>query len=139
MSLDDLPLRLQRKIVVDDNECWLWCAATTPTGYGISYLDGRTLLAHRVTWILLVGPIPESLTVDHLCRVRRCVNPSHCELVTRAENIRRGANPRIVAHHTNTCLRGHDMTDAYVRPNGLRHCRRCKQEYERRRYHERKV
>lgn len=73
--------------------CWWWVGAMHSEGYG-SY--GRTphMLAHRLVYELLVEPIPEAYVLDHLCRVRRCVNPSHLEIVTLAENVRRGAADR---------------------------------------------
>lgn len=69
--------------------CWLWTASCNPGGYGI-FRDGKQLVAHRWSYKRLVGPIPEGLQLDHLCRVRSCVNPAHLEPVTQAENIRRG-------------------------------------------------
>lgn len=69
--------------------CWLWTGYVLPTGYGTVNAFGTVLLAHRAMYRLLVGAIPDGLTLDHLCRVPHCVNPDHLEPVTRAENIRR--------------------------------------------------
>lgn len=70
--------------------CWLWQAGISGnTGYGNIWWLGRTQSAHRVAYTLLRGSIPPELTIDHLCRVRHCVNPDHLELVTQAENNRR--------------------------------------------------
>ncbi|MFI9344986.1 HNH endonuclease signature motif containing protein [Streptomyces sp. NPDC052773] len=69
--------------------CWLWKGHVLPTGYGTVNAFGTVLLAHRAAYRLLVGPIPDGLTLDHLCRVTHCVNPDHLEPVTRRENIRR--------------------------------------------------
>lgn len=70
--------------------CWHWLAGiSAATGYGNIWWLGRTQSAHRVAYTLLRGPIPPALTIDHLCRVRHCVNPAHLELVTQAENNRR--------------------------------------------------
>lgn len=70
--------------------CWLWTAATFPSGYGaLSNWPGNPVLAHRVSWEIHHGPIPDDLTIDHLCHTRRCVNPEHLEPVTRVENSRR--------------------------------------------------
>lgn len=71
------------------NGCWLWTGTIERTGYGRFWLGGRQEIAHRASYALLIGPIPEGLTIDHLCRVRACVNPDHLEPVTLAENIRR--------------------------------------------------
>lgn len=70
--------------------CWLWTGSGTPTGYGQIGVNGRKQYVHRYAYELLVGPIPEGLTIDHLCRNPPCVNPSHMEPVTQAENTRRG-------------------------------------------------
>ena len=87
--------------VVNDTEtgCWLWSGATT-TGYGRFHLAmGLPLVvAHRFAYETLVGPVPAGLDLDHLCRVRRCVNPAHLEPVTRRENLMRG-DTICRAHH----------------------------------------
>ena len=69
--------------------CWLW-TGTSCAGYGICSFPAKSLSkAHRVSYELLVGPIPEGYQVDHLCLVKRCVNPTHLEAVTPSENMRR--------------------------------------------------
>lgn len=75
--------------------CWLWEGPTIHDGYG-KFEIGRNKhwRAHRFTYSVLVGPIPTGLALDHLCRVRNCVNPDHLEPVTNAENIRRGIAAR---------------------------------------------
>lgn len=70
--------------------CWLWFGYTAPSGYGRISLGLKPRQAHRVSYAALVGPIPDGLHIDHLCRVRCCVNPAHLEPVTSAENTRRG-------------------------------------------------
>lgn len=87
--------RLWSKVNKTDT-CWLWTAATEK-GYGLYRHDGRLSKAHRVVYELLVGPVPTGLDLDHLCRVRNCVNPAHLEPVTRAVNLRRGAEARRAA------------------------------------------
>lgn len=105
--------------------CWLWAGAHDRYGYGQVRLASRLQLAHRVAFELTVGPIPDGLELDHLCRVRTCVNPSHLEPVTHKENLHR-------ALRLPWCKNGHDMTDAYVRPdNGRRSCRVCRRERDR--------
>lgn len=77
--------------------CWVWTAASAGKGYGKFTLsaNGKTRypLAHRYSWELLVGPIPEGMTLDHLCKNRKCVNPDHLEVVTQAVNCLRGESP----------------------------------------------
>jgi hypothetical protein len=80
-----------------DTPCWVWLGAKQPGpwNYGVLYHDGRTQRAHRVYYEQHVGPIPEGLQLDHLCRVPACVNPSHVEPVTQTENVRRGRVTRL--------------------------------------------
>lgn len=123
--------------------CWIWTAATAGRGkwtYGIISHDGRMQMAHRVSYEVLVGPIPEGLDVDHLCRHTLCINPDHIEPVTHQENIRRGyaLKPLVTS-----CKHGHEYTPentySKLRPGGTttRECRTCRREqleahYERR-------
>lgn len=72
-------------------DCWLWTGYGDRWGYG---RFGHGLLAHRVAFELVKGSVPPGLTLDHLCRVRRCVNPTHLEPVTQAENTRRAVKDR---------------------------------------------
>jgi hypothetical protein len=125
----DLPERISTKIAVDPNGCWLWTGAKT-RGYGSASFDGRRYRAHRLTYELLVGPIPEGLTLDHLCRVTACVNPAHLEPVTQKENIRRGETGENMRSKTH-CPMGHpfDEKNTYLDPKGHRRCRECRRQY----------
>jgi hypothetical protein len=84
--------------------------------------------AHRVVWRAYRGVIPSGLDLDHLCRVRSCVNPAHLEPVTRRVNLLRGDT--LTARHAalTQCYRGHEMnaTNTYVTKRGFRDCRVCK-------------
>lgn len=82
--------RLLSRFTVEPNGCWRWTRALTTSGYGHFSLKNRYYQAHRLFYILFIGPIPDSLEPDHLCRNRACVNPSHMELVTHAVNGQRG-------------------------------------------------
>jgi hypothetical protein len=115
--------------------CWLWTGARFRKGYGNFGIDGHNRSAHRVAYELYIGPIPEGLDLDHLCRVPSCVNPDHLEPVTRRENIRRGDSvPARKAAQTH-CKRGHPLfgPNLYLWKGG-RICRECRAWYARGRY-----
>jgi hypothetical protein len=112
--------RFMAKVDVDPGGCWFWRAYIDPKGYGRFGLDGRNRLAHNVAHELFVGPTPEGLTIDHLCRVRHCVNPAHLEAVTNRENLERGLWP--FRRFSSTCRNGHTVT---ITPHGRRVCREC--------------
>ncbi len=113
--------------------CWLWTASLfTQSRYGLLKVSDTNRGAHVVSYELVVGPVPAGLELDHLCRVRHCVNPSHLEPVTHQENARRG----IYGMQTE-CLRGHNLMDpANLVPNkrGVRQCRECVKLHRRERY-----
>ena len=107
--------------------CWLWRGSTTSGGYGHFYFERRTALAHRVSYLWAKGPVPDGLQLDHLCRVRNCVNPDHLEAVTASENCRRGTGPMNSVKEV--CFAGHPMEgdNIYVYPDGVkRECWTCK-------------
>jgi hypothetical protein len=112
--------------------CWIWTGSEAGgDGYGGFWSNGRTVRPHRWAYEHLVGPIPDDLPLDHLCRVRLCVNPAHLEPVTVAENLYRSDAPAAVNRMKTHCLRGHQLTgeNLYVRPNGQRQCRTCQRGY----------
>ena len=111
--------------------CWLWMGRLTKKGYGgrIGHL-GKHYYPHQLAYIVEVGPIPDGLVIDHLCRVRSCVNPAHLEPVTAEENTRRGAEAR----WSEPCPNGHDPSFRGVQPNGKARCSECEREGGRRYY-----
>lgn len=83
-----------QKFITRTDTCWLWTGAFNPHGYGIARNVGGSTLVHRISYEHNVGPIPEGLFLDHLCRVRACCNPAHLEPVTDLENKVRGLAAR---------------------------------------------
>lgn len=81
--------RIADRITIDSNGCWIWQGCCNRGGYGQVNAGDKTRLTHRVTYEHYVGPVPDGLELDHLCRVRRCCNPDHLEPVTRSENMLR--------------------------------------------------
>jgi len=124
------PPRFAGMIRIDENGCWIWTKAHFSTGYPAIRIEGKkTRRAHRVAWELCVGPIPEGLQIDHLCRVKSCVNPAHLEPVTAKVNAQRavpfrangGGGPRRAAY----CKRGHPFDQEGVRFSDGRTFRYC--------------
>ena len=79
---------------LDLGRCWLWTHYLDVNGYGKFHLSGRSILAHTWSYVSEFGAVPDGLELDHLCRARSCVRPTHLEAVTHAENVRRGAEAR---------------------------------------------
>lgn len=118
----ELPRHIRRNIDPGDNGCWLWTRSRSRDGYGWASLNDRTHQAHRLLYVLLKGRPPEGLVLDHLCRVRRCVNPDHLEPVTPRQNLERGITTTSATH----CKKGHELAPYY----GQRRCIPCKNDYE---------
>lgn len=120
---------------VTESGCWIWMGGLTGSGgYGGISNRLKWSLAHRVSYELKHGAIPRGLEIDHLCRVRCCVNPYHLEAVTRSVNFHRGtAGPIARARHARIthCPRGHpyDGDNLYRYSDGRRRCRTCTREW----------
>ena len=126
----------ESRINKKDNECWLWTGGKNTDGYGYFRPGhGISLRAHRFYYELHVGRIPKGLQLDHLCRVRHCVNPQHLEPVTHKENHRRG-----YWSSRKDCSYGHPYItkNIFYDKKGYRVCRICKNRQTRKTYWRRK-
>lgn len=124
--------------VAKTDSCWLWFGKKSIWGYGRLNSSGKRVAAHRVSYEIHKGRIPDGLTIDHLCRVRLCVNPSHLEAVTSKVNLLRGEGACAKNARKTHCIRGHEYTHENTdnRHEGRR-CRTCRVDRDRRkRQHE---
>jgi len=137
----DAITRLMSKTVKLSCGCWLYTGGLDPDGYGIFWVNGKSVRVHRYTYEALTDTvIPDELPIDHLCRNRACINPQHMEPVTPRENVIRGILSQVnheKAQSRTHCSNGHAYTpeNTHIRPDGTRRCRQCKRESERRRIH----
>lgn len=126
LDLDFLSVNFWQKVDIGTEEqCWLWKMSVGSHGYGNAW-DGITVrLSHRCAWELSNGRIPSGLTVDHLCRVRRCCNPSHLRLLSNLDNAT--DNGQSFKTH---CPNDHPYDDinTYLDPKGHRRCRECERQ-----------
>lgn len=114
--------------------CWLWTAARNKSGYGVFGVPDRkrgtgcTGIASRLSYLEANGPVLRSEHVDHLCRVRNCVNPEHLEVVTHRENILRGDTVSAKRSRVTHCPQNHEYTpeNTTTDSKGRRYCRECK-------------
>jgi hypothetical protein len=102
--------RLLAKLQLEGS-CWIFTGADDGYGYGHFWVsEGVYAKAHRWLYEFLVGPVPEGLVLDHLCRRTKCCNPDHLEPVTQKENVRRSYSRSMMSVRTGRCLNGHEMT-----------------------------
>lgn len=130
-----LPINMREKILPSEesryngSQCWEWLGATNSKGYGcVTNGKGKSVLSHRTAYQIIVGEIPEGMTIDHLCRNKTCLNTDHLEPVTTQENTRR--HYATVTH----CKKGHELSgdNVYRKKRSYGHqrvCRTCNYEY----------
>lgn len=107
--------------------CWLWQGAKDQNGYGRFWQGPNFIASHRMAYTLAVGPIPDGMQIDHVCRTPRCVNPAHLEPAPPRLNVLRGmggAGDRAARTH---CPKNHpyDAVNTYLAKSNQRHCREC--------------
>ena len=119
----ELPYHIRRNIEEGANGCWLWTRSKSCDGYGWASLGNKTHQAHRLVYVLLRGEPANGLVLDHLCRVRHCVNPAHMQPVTSHINILRS---ELTPAGMRNCAKGH----AFIHNGRQRRCPKCLAEYE---------
>ena len=140
MNLVDAERVLERSIPEPNSGCWVWLGSLTAGGYGtLRYSESqKKTTAHRVSYAAFKCDIPDELDLDHLCRVRCCVNPDHLEPVTRQVNLERGVGNTGATQRARThCPQGHEYTPENTRVNrkGQRSCKACTKEMGKRWYY----
>ncbi len=129
----DVLVRLHQRSNVTPTGCWIWTGTLDRGGYGKTKHDGKFASVHRLGYRLSVGPIPDGLTLDHLCRTRACWNPEHLEPVTQQVNLHRGngwPGRNVRATH---CPKGHPYDETNTRwryrpdksRSPMRDCHQC--------------
>jgi hypothetical protein len=130
-ELPFLPTSIEKQPGPDG--CWLWVGALDKDGYGrTNTAEYGKQYVHRLAYMILVGPIPEGLTIDHLCRVRNCFRPKHLEPVSQMVNVMRGETQARFKTAQTSCVNGHPFDEKNTgvkyppsHPNGMRYCRQC--------------
>ncbi len=135
MTDDERKVRFWSRVVVPSMgeprlACWKWQGHHSADGYGKCHYKGKTIHVHRLAYELAIGPIPDGLVIDHLCRHRWCANPYHMEPVTSRENTLRGQNNAARNAAKTQCHRGHAFSpeNTYVDAKGQRGCRICRKQ-----------
>jgi hypothetical protein len=122
-TVDEIVLKRFFNKVNKTDTCWLW-TGSLDRGYGNFKYNGRCVRAYRFYYEYLNGNIEDNLVIDHLCRVKNCVNPDHLEAVSQKENVSRGLNG---TNHFNSlkrkCLNGHEYSG--INKFGRRICKEC--------------
>ena len=117
---------IDRSVAIPFAGCWVWTKGMNNSGYGSVRINGEPFGAHRASYMIFKGDIPQSMDVHHVCENKACVNPEHLELLTRSENVK--ATPRSRERKTE-CVNGHALVFENVYDwHGNRGCRTCRRD-----------
>lgn len=122
------PERFTSKIQITES-CWLWTRYIDPEGYGRYSINDVKHYAHRVSYTFYVGKISEGKVIDHVCRVKNCVNPEHLRMVDVTTNtLENSRAPAALNKLKSSCKYGHSLegSNLIVTPKGTRACRSCR-------------
>jgi hypothetical protein len=124
-DLEKIKERFDSKVLKTES-CWIWQASKNDRNYGMFWLNGRYVRAHRISYMMHYGNLEKNFVIDHLCRNTLCVNPKHLEQVTQKENVRRGLSGKINNRQKEKkhCPRGHEYSR--VTKDGHRLCGTCR-------------
>ena len=129
--------RFLDNISISPSGCWEWTASLFPLGYGQFYANKKRTSCHRFIYEYYYGNIYPKLTIDHLCRNRKCCNPIHLEQVTLQENLQRGNTQAAINSQKTHCKRGHEYTKEntyFMASDNSRNCRECQRLRSRKHY-----
>ena len=132
ISIKQVAIPLHR-ISINENGCWEWQGAKSSEGYGLMTVKGQVEYVHRLAFQLFIQPVGKDRELDHLCRNRKCCNPTHLEAVSSRENSLRGNHPLFTAHRERRCLKGHDLSNPgniHRRKDGRARCKICSAQYQ---------
>ena len=130
---DKLPSIFWNKVQVAESGCWLWAGYKDKDGYGRAHIKRKIGIAHRWTWLAAHGPTAPGSQLDHLCRVRECVNPEHLREVTPRENTFAPGSLAVAVRNAKKthCPKGHSYAENGKLWKGKRNCRVCQADWAR--------
>lgn len=121
--------RLKKFVEIGDSGCWQWTGYRDRNGYGCVTMAGKRWFAHRASYSLVVGPIPDGKVLHHHCRNPSCANPLHLECITAIENTLRNVSPPSCNRRKTSCEHGHPFDEVNTYRHGKRRqCRKCNTE-----------
>ena len=138
LDMDDLKERIESRVAVDEDGCWMWTGTVGTRNHGLLKYKGKYISAHKTAYRVFVGEIPEGMNVSKVCKERLCVNPDHMRLVDMYESQMEGESPSARNKRKTHCCLGHEFTEenTIVRYSKKgrrgRSCRECRRSYKRR-------